>query len=623
MRLLYLLIIISLLTTTGWAQTRNYTTDSHIDSLIRHVHNLERQPASRNRDTTLAILLDSCARHWIMTGQPARAIEPLRRFEAISHQYVWPYGDALLLYRKGFYETTMGNATKAKAYFLRAIPRLKQVGNMHTMLLAYVQMATSEIDRDWSDTTGIRTVIRYLREAIAISLKAPGRGSYSALTFRMGRAYMQLQNYREALHYLNESWQESQRNGYTDMLFSNCLHFAVCYTHLNDEARRQPVWKQCQTFLPNLDVRNQYSYYWSSADMHRYQKRYDMVVTDGKQLVHYAQKIGSPSKKLQAHRILFDAYKQLDRPAAALGELELIKQLEDSTRQQRSNVMLAELQFKYDMRQKQAEIDRLTIDNQRGQTRFLGVGLFVLALLLALIVYSNRRLRQENRAITAAHLRGQTTERQRVAADLHDNLGTTLTALQWSLDATDKSKLTPAERAVYATIREQVGQAYRDVRLLSHNLLPAELAKQGLGVALQNLVVKMNRNMAVRFRLTGAEVLPRLDEQTEFELYSICLELLNNTVKHAQATEGSIDFRLNEGTARPASSRPAAGLLMTVSDNGKGVDNQATTGRGLANVAARVASLSGTLVTLPGPAGGVQNQITVPVTTAARVSWQT
>lgn len=610
MRQLSTLILILLLPSLGLAQPG--TGDHPIDSLIRHVVKLERQPPSRDRDTALAIVLDSCARHWIMTGQPARAIDPLRRFEAISKRYVWPYGEAQLLYRKGHYETVMGNATKAKSYFLQAIPRLKQVGNIHTMLLAYVQMATSEIDRDWTDTTGIRTVIRYLQEAIAISVKQPGRGSYSNLTFRLGRAYMQLQNYKEALYYLNESWHESQRRGQIEMLFANCLHFAVCYTHLNDEARRQPVWRQCQAFLPYLDVRESYLYYFYSADMHRYYKQYALMAADGKQSLRYARLIQSPSKTLQAHRILFDAYKQLNQSDAALGELELIKQLEDSTRQQRSNVRLAELQLKYDMNQKQVEVDRLLIANQRNLSRFMGGGLFMLVLLLGLIIYKNSQLRQKNRAITAAHLQGQTTERQRVAADLHDNLGTTLTALQWSLDATDKSKLTAAERAVYATIREQVGQAYRDVRLLSHNLLPTELAKQGLLVALQNLVAKMNRNTAVRFCLTGAAALPRLDEQTEFELYSICLELLNNTIKHAQATEGAIDFHMTAGT-----------LQMAVSDNGKGADNQPINGRGLANVAARVTSLSGTLVTHSEAGAGVQNQITVPLRLPARASSQT
>ncbi|XWW47664.1 hypothetical protein JYG30_09565 [Fibrella sp. USSR17] len=607
MRPLFSLIFILLLASSGWA----HPTDSLINPTIRRMQKLELQPASRNRDTTTAVLLDSCARFWIGRGQPTKALEALRRYEAISAHYEWPYGEALLLYRKGHYEVLLGNSTKAKAYFLEAIPRLKRIGQVHIMLLAYVQMSTSDIDRDWSDTTGIRTVIRYLQEGVAISLKTPNRQSYSALTFRIGRAYMQLQNYTEALYYLNESWHESQRKGPVKMPFFNCLHYAVCYTHLNDENRRQPVWEQCQQFLPTLNVRENYAYYWFSADMHRYKKKYALMVADAQQLVHYARLLQSPTKRLQAHRILFDAYKQLNKPALALAELETVKQLEDSTLQQRSNVKLAELQLKFDVKQKQVEVDRLTIDNQQSQTRLLVGGMLMLILLMGLIAYNNRQLRQKNRAISVAHLQGQALERQRVAADLHDNLGTTLAALQWSLDATDKSKMTAAERAVYATIREQVSLAYRDVRLLSHNLLPTELAKQGLVVALQRLVDKMNRNTAVRFTLIGAEQLSSLDEQTEFELYSICLELLNNVIKHAQATEATIDLRLTAGT-----------LLMTVHDNGKGGATQTASGRGLQNIADRVASLTGTLFSERGPGGGMHHQIRVPVRLPVRASSQ-
>ena len=217
-------------------------------------------------------------------------------------------------------------------------------------------------------------------------------------------------------------------------------------------------------------------------------------------------------------------------------------------------------------------------------------------------------LQVQNQQITTAHLQGQTTERQRVAADLHDNLGTTLSALHWSLEAMDTTKLSAVEQAVYATINQQVSQAYNDVRLLSHNLLPDELAKQGLAVALCHLVDKMNRNTTVRFGLSGTDALPQLDQQAEFELYSICLELLNNTIKHAHATEGFIDLTLANGM-----------LYMTVGDNGTGVANQRTDGRGLQNVAARVDSLAGTWKVDSTPGGGVQNRISVPVRIPSRV----
>jgi signal transduction histidine kinase len=218
-------------------------------------------------------------------------------------------------------------------------------------------------------------------------------------------------------------------------------------------------------------------------------------------------------------------------------------------------------------------------------------------------------LQTYNQEITSAHLQGQTLERQRVAADLHDNLGTTLSALHWNLEAMDKSRLTATEQVVYANISQQVSQAYTDVRLLSHNLLPDELAKQGLVVALRNLVGKLNRNTRVHFSVTGTETLPRFDPKTEFEVYSICLELLNNTLKHASATEGVIEL-----------ARENDNLYLTVSDNGTGLGHQEEKeGRGLQNVAARVQSLAGTWSVDSEPAKGVRHQITVPVKAMNRV----
>ncbi|AQG78528.1 7TM diverse intracellular signaling domain-containing protein [Spirosoma montaniterrae] len=211
-------------------------------------------------------------------------------------------------------------------------------------------------------------------------------------------------------------------------------------------------------------------------------------------------------------------------------------------------------------------------------------------------------LQNRNNELRAAQLQGQTLERQRVAADLHDNLGSTLSALHWNLQAMNTSQLTPAEQAVYTAIRQQIGQAYTDVRLLSHNLLPQELAKQGLPSALKTLVGRLNRNTTTHFNLTDIEIVPRLDPQTEFELYSICLELVNNTLKHAGATEATITFSLTDDT-----------LHLHVTDNGVGLNEQTTNGYGMQNIAARIASIGGQWSVESEPGAGVRHQIQVPV----------
>ncbi|MDF7818561.1 histidine kinase [Runella sp. MFBS21] len=247
---------------------------------------------------------------------------------------------------------------------------------------------------------------------------------------------------------------------------------------------------------------------------------------------------------------------------------------------------LKETEFKNISAQQQGSIQKLTLENQLKQQQqlrtWLIVGSALLALLLGFIIWNNRQLRFQNIALQAALLEGQTTERKRVAADLHDALGSTLSSLRWSIGAIDKNKLEPKQQEVYQHVQSTIEQAYDQVRLLSHNLLPEELEKQGLWKALEMLIKKLNRNTPVTFSLQLPDNPAQLNSKTEFELYSICLELINNILKHAHATEASISFTQLNGQFK-----------LTVSDNGKGITKHTPKGKGQHNIDERVQTLGG------------------------------
>jgi signal transduction histidine kinase len=211
-------------------------------------------------------------------------------------------------------------------------------------------------------------------------------------------------------------------------------------------------------------------------------------------------------------------------------------------------------------------------------------------------------LLQQNAELQAALLQGQTTERKRVAADLHDNLGTSLSALRWNLEAINPKNLNTNEQEAYRNLHSMIDKAYNEVRLLSHNLLPEDLEKQGLRVTLQSFVRKINQNTSLKFTLSFSDNFPRLSPKTEFELYSICLELINNILKHAQATQASIKFEVESEKVR-----------LILSDNGKGLSENGSTGKGLRNIAERVKSLGGTWEVKSEDGLGVVNEIVVNI----------
>ncbi|WP_461136229.1 sensor histidine kinase [Spirosoma lituiforme] len=194
---------------------------------------------------------------------------------------------------------------------------------------------------------------------------------------------------------------------------------------------------------------------------------------------------------------------------------------------------------------------------------------------------ANDQLRAKNREIEEALLRGQTLERKRMAADLHDSLGGLLAAIKTSMSALNPAHMAEGEQKIYHNLLNMAKEAFAEIRYLSHNLQPDELEKQGLSEALTRLVTKLNLTQKITFRLNNKE-LPRLGKTAEFNLYSICIELCSNILRHSEATEADILFRRFNNE-----------LNMIVKDNGCGMDPTDATGMGLHNIQARMDLIQG------------------------------
>lgn len=256
---------------------------------------------------------------------------------------------------------------------------------------------------------------------------------------------------------------------------------------------------------------------------------------------------------------------------------------------------------------KQLEIRQLSqqVTLQDRTRNFLVALVGLLLLLVGASLWYNRRLFRKNREIKEALLKGQKIERRRVAADLHDNLGGMMSAIRLTIEAMDASKLSKKEKEVYQSVLGMTRDAYNEVRLLSHNLQPEELEKFGLSQALQRLVNKLNHSHKIHFSLI-INPLQQLNKELEFNLYSICLELANNIVKHSGATEASFEFA-PKGTQ----------LQLFVTDNGKGfIQNNTSDGMGMRNIQERTEQMGGALKIHSEPGEGTMFRFIIPIQNA-------
>lgn len=241
---------------------------------------------------------------------------------------------------------------------------------------------------------------------------------------------------------------------------------------------------------------------------------------------------------------------------------------------------------------------------------------FLSGILLMLSYYRRSRMKQQvalqaavlkqQEEATKAVLEAEEAERQRIAKDLHDSVGQMMSAAKMNLSAFEHSVsfANPAEYLSFQNIISLVDDSCREVRLVSHNMMPNALLKNSLAAAVQAFVDKLDHKiLKVQFYTKGLD--DRLDSNMEAVLYRVVQECVNNVIKHSRAN--LLDISLV---------KEKSGISVTIEDNGVGFDagNEAAfEGMGLKNIRTRVAYLKGTVDVDAKPGQGTLVAVHIPL----------
>ena len=131
----------------------------------------------------------------------------------------------------------------------------------------------------------------------------------------------------------------------------------------------------------------------------------------------------------------------------------------------------------------------------------------------------------------------QEDERKRISRDLHDDVGTKLSALKLFLVfSCEKASNTNNEeiKSLAESSEQFITEAMQDVRQLLLNLSPTVLEEFGYTTAVEGLVNKINETKQIHFNLVMFGMKQRLQKDYELALYRITQELINNVLKHAK-----------------------------------------------------------------------------------------
>ena len=266
-------------------------------------------------------------------------------------------------------------------------------------------------------------------------------------------------------------------------------------------------------------------------------------------------------------------------------------------------------------------------EKKKAQSLTLLIGISFFAIILLLAFFLNQyKLRQRNLSlqlskqelaqqqklekvrtesqirILNATLDGKETERKQIAETLHDSVSALLSSANLHLQACKKLFKGPIPVEVEKS-QNIIHEASHKIRNLSHTLVSSVLLKFGLAYAIKDMAEKYsNSQLEIVFQTKNIQ---RYDQDFEIKLHNIIQELINNAIKHSEATIAEINLVEKDKK-----------LLLSINDNGKGFDTLKMShkdGLGINQIDARIHMMSGKFIIDSQKGKGTKISIELPV----------
>ena len=317
-----------------------------------------------------------------------------------------------------------------------------------------------------------------------------------------------------------------------------------------------------------------------------------------KQSISLADQSGYRLGKMQALKSLAALYQTRKQFETALYTNLRYEALEDSIANDKKDAAITEWKAVFDTEQKQQEIKSGRDKLERKNLLIYSISAIALLALLSLYFAAKRRqirkqkdfnelaFQQEQKAAEDV-IKAEEAERRRIAAELHDGVGQTMTAAWLNLQAIGTGTGMNAEHEeLLQTTTNLIRESCTEIRGISHNMMPDVLLLKGLVPAIKAFTANICQEQ-FSVLVSADDQNLQLNKMQELMLYRVIQECVQNTLKHAQATE--LDISINH---------ESKDISLMIEDNGRGFDPENIKdkeGMGMNSVRSRVNYLKGTV----------------------------
>lgn len=532
----------------------------------------------------------------------------IKFYKAANHEK----GVALSTMNKGNLHLKDGDYKNAVELYHAAlkIAQKNKLPKVEGMLNKNLGVAFLEMNR-------VEEALYYANRALQVFTKMGDKSGIADMTLNLGSIYYDNYNYKQALKYYNKALELS-------IEIKDSVNIGKIYNNLSGIYYEDKIdtLKAVDFALKALEIKKktgiqediifQYS---NIANLLSNQGRYNEAKKYLDTAYEMAQKNGNREELKEIHEIYSIIYYGLGDYKNAVQNERLYTKYKDSILNEENSKIVEEINTKYKTAEKDNEI---LSQKSKIFKRNAAVGTLAALLLAGFGYYKNYQHRQKIKfqkeilyqqdLATKAVMEAEDNERKRMASHLHDGIGQQLSAANMNVSVINEFKENDEQFVkILERTKSILSDAITDVRELSHQIMPNLLIKNSLSNALRDLIEKSNSpKLHISLKMDGLS--DHLDQKIQVVLYRIIQECIQNTIKHADASEVKISLVQNHQE-----------IFAEIQDNGKGFNPLKVTSRnsgmGLENIRSRIEFMKGKLLIESAEGKGTTVNVNIPLNT--------
>ena len=433
----------------------------------------------------------------------------------------------------------------------------------------------------------------------------------------LGNIYELQEDYSQALSYYNKTFflQREYKAGFEKHITCQMLgNLYIQIYHLPEDRVFEAIPSIQSYGIENacLSIRDSAEYYFSIAyesskhlgddlimirsllglaEISFARKEFKAAISQLNEAIFLAQKIEAKPELYKAYHILSVISEKLGRFEDALNYFKLYEIIKDSVYNEESTRQIADLHYKLKIEKKDQENELLHEKSELQQEKLnrqadiLKGSIIIVSLLIIIgfMIFRSQHLRKKLEKQAAIM-----DERNRISADLHDDIGTGLSKISLLGEFVRTQAELPETKKEATKIADTSRELLQNISEIIWGLNSKNDYVDNLAAYIRRYAAEYFENLPLKFKTTLPAVIPRLPISGERRrnIFFTVKEAMNNIVKHARATKAELIFSIKNDV-----------LFVVIQDNGIGIPEGKLNqfGNGLKNMHKRMSGINGSI----------------------------